>query len=124
MTGDKHLLNNMDAIEKPVISSYVLSLDKEVKDRYLHKIAAIGNIDPYILPDDQFETDEKSLPVVSYPDIVTYFIHKTSFYTLQELKAYKSLEAYNQCTSGWVKNVSSKIIKDKVLLTAKVSFYS
>ena len=111
----------MAATVKPVLSSYVLSLDKVVKDRYIDKISSIGDIDPYILPDNQFDKDDKSLPPVTYPDIVMYFIYKASFYTMEQLKARKSLDAYNQSTSGWVKNVSSKVIKDKVLITAKVS---
>lgn len=87
--------SNMAAALKPVLSSYVLSLDKVVKDRYIHKISSIGDIDPYVLPENQFDKDDKSLPPVSYPDIVTYFIHKASFYTMEQLKAWKSLDAYN-----------------------------
>ena len=111
----------MAAAVKPELSSYVLSLDEVVKNRYIRKISSIGDIDPYILPENQFDKEDKSLPPVSYPDIVTYFIHKASFYTMEQLKAWKSLDAYNQCTSGWVKNVLSKVIKDKVLITVKVS---
>ena len=42
---------------------------------------------------------------------------------MEQLKARKSLDAYNQSTSGWVKNVSSKVIKDKVLIIAKAEFH-
>ena len=122
MTEDKQLLGNMAAAVSPVLSSYVLSLDKGVQDRYIQKISTIGDIDPYMLPENQFDGDKMSLPPVSYPDIVTYFLHKASFYTMKQLKAWKSLEAYNQCVNGWVKSVSTKKMKDKALLTAKVSF--
>ena len=38
----------------------------------------------------------------SYPDIVVYLLHTTSFATLEEVKNYKSLQSFKYFTSGWV----------------------
>ena len=111
----------MEPTEKSILSSYVLSLDTTTRMRYVDKIKVIGNIDPYVLPDNQFKNDDSLLPPVTYPDIFTYFIYKTSYYTKQELKAYKSLEAYNQFTSGWVKERGCKEIKERILISGKVT---
>ena len=44
----------------------------------------------------------------SYPDIVVYLLHSTSFVTLEEVKNYKSLQSYKYFTSGWVLEVEWK----------------
>jgi len=41
--------------------------------------------------------------------------------TAKQFKAHKSLEAYNQSTSGWVKDVHAWNIADKYVVTGKVS---
>ena len=40
------------------------------------------------------------------PDLVNYLIFTKSFYTMEDVKAWKSLEAYNQLTSGWISDVA------------------
>ena len=40
------------------------------------------------------------------PDLVNYLIFTKSFYTMEDRKAWKSLEAYNQLTSGWISDVA------------------
>ena len=41
--------------------------------------------------------------------IVNYFLFSFSPLTKEELKAYQSLEYYNQFTSGWVEEVKIKL---------------
>ena len=41
--------------------------------------------------------------------IVNYFLFSLSPLTKEELKAYQSLEYYNQFTSGWVEEVKIKL---------------
>ena len=48
------------------------------------------------------ENDMTKWPGVEFPDIVLYLIGTTGEYTRKKIKAYKSLEAYNYFTSGWV----------------------
>ena len=91
----------------------------------------LGGIrDPYLTMDlEQESLDWQDWPEVVYPeipDIFNYLINTPSPYTMQELKAYKSLEGYKQFVDGWVSNVKVSAItshlsqKDKFLITAKV----
>ena len=59
-------------------------------------------------------------PEVTYPDIVNYLIHTTSTYTLNELKAYKSLESYNYFISGFVIDILHLIENNQSLFMGKV----
>ena len=43
---------------------------------------------------------------ITYPDIVAYLLFAKSAYTNEELRNYKSLEAYNQFVCGWVRDIS------------------
>ena len=53
--------------------------------------------------------------------LVSYLVRQTSYITAKQFKAHKSLEAYNQSTSGWVKDVHVWNIVDKYVVTGKVS---
>ena len=67
-----------------------------------------------------FQADFERLPNLTYPDIVNNLIFTPSPYTAEDLKAYKSLEAYNQFTNGWVSNVLVKEFNSTILVKAKV----
>ena len=54
--------------------------------------------DPYMTPKDAWDYNP------SFPDICVYFIH-TPPYTKDELKAYKSTEAWAYFTAGYVSEV-------------------
>ena len=41
--------------------------------------------------------------------LVSYLVLQTSYITAKQFKVHKSLEAYNQSTSGWVKGKVSSI---------------
>ena len=67
--------------------------------------------------------DVSAFPEVSHGDIVNYLVFSSSFATLEEIKAYKSLESHNYFTSGWVKTLSAKRLQgEKVLLLGEVSW--
>ena len=59
----------------------------------------LGGIrDPYLTMDlEQESLDWQDWPEVAYPDIFNYLINTPSPYTMQELKANKSLKV-----DGWV----------------------
>ena len=98
---------------------YVDTLDG--LSRYLDKLRIIDNIDPYTLPSGSWGQDEASFPAVSYPDIVNYLIFGKSFYSMDDMKAWKSLEAYNQLTSGWISDLSICVKSGYHVVSAKVS---
>jgi len=54
-------------------------------------------------------------PDVSYPDVFNYLIETTSEYTHEQLKAYKSLEAYNYLMNGWINYIA--VLKSSNKLT-------
>ena len=58
----------------------------------------------------------------SYPDIVVYLLHTTSFATLEEVKNYKSLQSFKYFTSGWVLYIEWKRYMEEsiVLIMGKV----
>ena len=75
--------------QKPSIplSVYANKLEERVKKRYVEKISAIG-IDPVLIEGKNFEPD--CLPPVESTDLLFYFVLKTSYYTKQQFKAFRS----------------------------------
>ena len=115
--------NEREEIEKfcskiPVLSEYATVLESHVKLRYVKKISVVG-IDPFKIPCEQFNT-ECLLPI-EQSDLFGYLVLLTSYYTKDQSKTYKSLEAFNQVVSGFVALVSEKIISGKYVVAAKVS---
>ncbi|XP_078658592.1 uncharacterized protein LOC144903975 [Branchiostoma floridae x Branchiostoma belcheri] len=104
----------------PALSPYAQSLCAVAKGRYQEKVAKIG-FDPYALGRSAFLSDLALLPDVEYPDIVNYLVLSTSWAMNQQMKAYKSMEAYNFFVSGWVDTLHMKTVDpDKILVTARV----
>jgi len=109
------------------LSNHARSLTGDVKRRYLDKIEVLGPRDPYFLMKDSsivWTTDSEILPPITYPDIFNYLVLTKSFYTLEQFKAYKSLDAYNFFVSGWVFNAKWLALNDYVLVVAEVSKFS
>ena len=85
--------------------SYRDSLPLQARERYEKKLKLVGLQEcPYALADAAWEDDMTKWPGVEFPDIVMYMylIGTPGEYTREKLKAYKSLDAYNYFTSGWV----------------------
>lgn len=83
----------------------------------MQKISAIG-VDPASIPTDQFSLE--CLPLVEVSDLLSYLVLETSYYTKQQFKALKSLEAFNQMVSGFVTSVVGKPIAGKYVVRARV----
>lgn len=98
---------------------YVDTLEQAVRTRYLEKVNLVGR-DPYEIPASDWSYDVSLLPDVTYPDIVNYLVFQQSAYTVQQLKAYKSLEAYNYFVSGWVKEVRQRVDNGLCLVSGRV----
>ena len=94
----------------PILSEYCRKLDDHVKQRYLEKIAEVG-VDPVTIPDEQFNSE--CLPPIEAMDLLSYLVLETSFYTKQQFKTYKSLEAYNFMVSGFITSIQGCIVSGK-----------
>ena len=76
----------------PNLSDYAKNLVKNVKSRYLAKISVV-KIDPATLIG--VNLDPECLPPIEATDLLCYLVMDTSFYTKEQFKAFKSMEAYN-----------------------------
>ena len=50
----------------------------------------------------------------------SFLVLETSYYTNDQFKNYKSLEAYNHVVSGFVASVKGKLLSEKHVVLAKV----
>ena len=103
------------------LSTYALELPSDAKKRYREKISQIGGLDPFLGP--LGECVEDVVPPVEASDLVSYLVLQTSFLTAKQFKAHKSLEAYNQFVSGWVKEVKVWKKCGNFLITGRVSYH-
>ena len=102
-------------------SLYFNSLDQVNSRRYREKLSLIDGLDPYAVAKDSVFFDVDAFPGVTYPDIVNYLVFNPSPFTMEDRRAYKSLEAYNQFVCGWVRDVGVIVAKDDlVVLVARV----
>ena len=88
-------------------SNYFNSLSSNDQEGYVAKLTlSNGEIlpDPFNL-DQGWDDDVKLLPDISWPDIYNYLINSPSSFSKENLKAYKSLEAYNFFICGHVQDV-------------------
>ena len=80
------------------------TLDPPSQKRYNEKTELIENKDPDTLSENEFSVDFDNFPSISFPGIVNYLVFRPSPYSTDDMKAYKSLEAYNQVIEGWVRD--------------------
>ena len=100
-------------------SEYIQSLPPDVRKRYQTKTAAIG-CDPYSIVVGDFSKDVTKWPQVGFLDIINYLIDSPSAYTSEQLKKYKSLDAYKFYQDGWIRQILHKKIEGIHLIRAKV----
>ena len=88
-------------------SDYFNSLDYEAQKRYIAKLT-VGEEDlpdPYGIPDGMWLDDTTKWPSLEFGDLYMYLIESKGSYTKENLRAYKSLEAYNYFYNGYVRTV-------------------
>ena len=68
----------------------------------------------------EFSSDATTWPPVEHVDVINYLIFTPSSYTSDQLKKYKSLDAYKFFQDGWIKHILHKKFDDLHLLLAKV----
>ena len=100
---------------------YVSKLTVEARNRYYAKLSLIDNTDPYQIEKSQWSESVEHWATVEHADIVNFLVYTTSFITYEAIKAYKSLDSYNQFLNGWVGNVRACKINGICVHTAEVS---
>ena len=80
------------------------------------KLKLISNLDPFILKTGDLDYTVSGIPPITNMDIVAYLILTHSFYTKDQMKAYKSLEAYKYFTSGFVLKAGTKVVNNLYVL--------
>uniref|UniRef100_A0A1A8DBE7 SWIM-type domain-containing protein n=1 Tax=Nothobranchius kadleci TaxID=1051664 RepID=A0A1A8DBE7_NOTKA len=93
-------------------SPYYEALDVDSKQMYKDLISRYVGRDPFIMKMSEFSKELRHLPTVEAVDITNYLVLQTFFYTVQQMKAYKRLEAYNLFVSGCVQNLGTKRLPD------------
>ena len=96
------------------------SLDVITRARYEEKLKKINGNDPYEMEKCEWTADMTNWPEVTCPDIVNYLFFSQSVYTLEELKSYKSLQAYNYFVNGFVQDIGHKSMNGKSVFLGKV----
>ncbi|CAN7999705.1 unnamed protein product, partial [Ixodes pacificus] len=103
------------------LSKYGADLSGPEKARYLVKVRRCDGVDPLDLTQEELVLNASLFPRVQFTDIKDYLVNSTSFLTRDQLKAYKSLEAHNYLTSGWVQEPLVKVLPDgNIVVVGKV----
>ncbi|XP_059426209.1 uncharacterized protein LOC132160583 [Carassius carassius] len=110
--GQEVNMENTSIEETVAESQYCTDLDPVSRHRYKELINRYVGRDPYLMKMSEFSVELKDLPTVEAVDITNYLVLQTSYYTRQQMKAYKSLEAYNFFVNGWVHNLGVKRLHD------------
>ena len=93
--------NTTQLIKHKMSTDYFNKLDPPTQKRYKEKLEIVGNIDPYSAPDSHFSVKIGDFPSLCYPDIANCLVFNLSPFSADDMKAYKSLKAYNQVIEGW-----------------------
>ena len=117
------------------MSDYLKTLTGESKERYVEKLTTLGftNIelnDPYLnVKSVQKGANQSSAegsiwidditkwPIVEFGSVYVYLSDTPGPFTRDNMRAYKSLEAYNFFVSGWVQTCLMRTSKNRFLHT-------
>ena len=89
-------------------TTYSLNLNSDDRKKYEEKLITV---DGTVLPDsctliENWKDNVKLLPDITWADIYNYLINTPSLYTNENLKAYKTLKAYNFFVSGRLHDIA------------------
>ncbi|XP_075550050.1 uncharacterized protein LOC142583458 isoform X1 [Dermacentor variabilis] len=90
--------------------------------RHDTKTKLCDGVDPYTPRVGADATaDVELLPATTEVDIINYLVLSTSYVTLQQMKVYKSLDAHDYFTSGWVRNIAAmRLQSERVIVLGEV----
>lgn len=116
-----HFCKLASSKENAAACSYRNTLDSSDRVRYDAKLGLIGNEDLYAFERSDWTDDVMLLTSITYIDIMNYLVFSQSPYTMEDLRGYTQLDAYNQFVSGWVREKWGCMKEDYCVVTAKVS---
>lgn len=107
--------------EKIFYKDYKEKLIGQDRDRYEKKIQFLDGLDPCEVDVRSLSQDHLNFPDVRHGDIHQYLVNTTNAYSMEQTKAYKSEEAHNFFTNGWVQEVAIvNLAENKILVFGKV----
>ena len=102
-------------------SVFYKSLSGDRKKDYEDKLRVVNITDPYAMRKSTFDVVPERWPKVTFADIYFYLVNSTSIYTHSQIKAYKSLDAYQFVVTGQTYDVVCREIRlDLYLFLGKV----
>lgn len=87
------------------------------------KLKLVNGLDPFTLDIEKLNYAIDGVAPVTNMDIITYFVFSHSFYTEEQMKTFKSLQAYKYFESGFVLKVGTKVVNNVFILVGKVSLF-
>ena len=102
----------------PGYSSSIIDING--KKRYNSKIDVICGIDPYEIPENEWQDNIDLWPAVTHIHVGMYLLLTPSVYSNEDLLNYKSMESYINFLSGWVRKIYVKEFGSKRLLKAGI----
>lgn len=123
-----NILNEEESLKQLIVqqnegkSDYFKKLCiSDIRRRYLDKISLIEDIDPFTLTKkNQFFIQNDMVPRINFADIVAYFVFSHSYYSGEQIKSYKSLQAYKYVKSEFIRDFSAYKIQDHYVFVAQV----
>ncbi|KAG0433259.1 hypothetical protein HPB47_020110 [Ixodes persulcatus] len=82
-----------------------------------------NGVDPHTLGIGADPTPDADVqPATTHMDIINYLVLSTNYVSLQQMKAFKTLDAHNYFTSGWVKSLKAMRLPSKrIVMLSKAS---
>lgn len=109
---------------RPTLSDKILMLNEEAKTRYLEKLSLIGVDCPYSYDDSFWRMGKASLsltPCMDIHDIYSYLVLARNSVSLEQFRAFKSLDSYQHVIQGYVGSFGIyKVNETTLIMKAKV----
>lgn len=85
------------------------------------KLKLLKDLDPFTLAAVEIDYSANGIPPVTYPDIFSYVVLTHSFYTHEQMKAYKTLQSHKYFSAGFVLKIGTKIVNGFYVIVGKVT---
>ena len=99
-----------------LMSAYHKSLSGDRKKSYEEKLRDVNITDPYAMRKTAFDVKPERWPKVTFADTYFYLVNSTSKFTHSQMKAYKSLDAYQFVVTGQTYDVMCRELRPELYL--------